>query len=142
MKILCLLMLMIMFSNPSFSQNIDQDQRLTQNDFLKKSKNQKTAAWIATGVGTTIFAVTVFAAASIPPYPTYGEDEVESTGTVPAVIGLACIAAGGYLFFASARNKRKARAATVFLDIENAPMLQYTSINKQSFPVLGVRVCF
>lgn len=131
----------MIYSVAALSQEIENDQKLTRADFLKKSKNQKTAAWIATGVGTTVILGTVLSAAS-DPFPEYGEDNTESVGTVPAIIGLACIGTGAYLFFASSKNKKKANAASVFIDIENAPMLRYAVFNKKTFPAIGVRVCF
>lgn len=132
---------LLMISTSVFSQEIENDQHLSSADFLKKSKNQKTAAWIATGVGTTVILVTVLSAAS-DPFPEFSDNKTESVGTVPAIIGLACLGTGAYLFFASSRNKKKANAASVFIDIENAPTLQHAVFNNKTFPTIGVRVCF
>lgn len=136
-----ILFVLLMFGTPAFSQELEKDQSLLRTDFLKKSKNQKTAAWIATGVGTTIILGTVLSAAS-DPFPEYGEDNTESVGTVPALIGLACIGTGAYLFIASGRNKKKANVASVFIDIEKAPALTKAVFSNKSFPAIGVRVCF
>lgn len=136
-----ILFVLLMFGTPAFSQELEKDQSLLRTDFLKKSKNQKTAAWIATGVGTTIILGTVLSAAS-DPFPEYGEDNTESVGTVPALIGLACIGTGAYLFIASGRNKKKANVASVFIDIEKAPALTQAVFSNKSFPAIGVRVCF
>ena len=38
------------------------------------------------------------------------------------------------------QNKNKAKAATVFIDMEKARVLQGTSIKDQPFPVVGLRV--
>lgn len=136
-----ILFVLLMFGTPAFSQELEKDQSLLRTDFLKKSKNQKTAAWITTGVGTTIILGTVLSAAS-DPFPEYGEDNTESVGTVPALIGLACIGTGAYLFIASGRNKKKANVASVFIDIEKAPALTKAVFSNKSFPAIGVRVCF
>ena len=136
-----ILFVLLMFGTPAFSQELEKDQSLLRTDFLKKSKNQKTAAWIATGVGTTIILGTVLSAAS-DPFPEYGEDNTESVGTVPALIGLACIGTGAYLFIASGKNKKKANVASVFIDIEKAPALTQAVFSNKSFPAIGVRVCF
>lgn len=136
-----ILFVLLMFGTPAFSQELEKDQSLLRTDFLKKSKNQKTAAWITTGVGTTIILGTVLSAAS-DPFPEYGEDNTESVGTVPALIGLACIGTGAYLFIASGRNKKKANVASVFIDIEKAPALTQAVFSNKSFPAIGVRVCF
>ena len=136
-----ILFLLLMYGTSASCQEIKKDQHLPSADYLKKSKKQKTAAWIATGVGTTIILGTVLSAAS-DPFPAYGEDNTESVGTVPALIGLACIGTGAYLFIASGRNKKKANAASVFIDIEKAPVITYAAFSNKTFPAIGLRVCF
>ena len=136
-----ILFVLLMYGTSASCQEIKKDQPLLRADFLKKSKTQKTAAWIATGVGTTIILGTVLSAAS-DPFPEYGEDNTESVGTVPALIGLACLGTGAYLFIASGRNKKKANAAAVFIDIEKAPALTQAVFSNKSFPAIGIRVCF
>jgi hypothetical protein len=56
------------------------------------------------------------------------------------VISAACVVSGIYLFIASSKNKKKAKAASVFIDMETAPVLQGTVFNNQSFPVVGVKI--
>ncbi len=140
MKKIITLSLLISFATVSFAQDSIQKQAFTQTDYLKRSKNQKKAAWIATGVGTTVLVVTILSVAATPSFPTYGDDEVETVGTIPSVIGLAFIATGAYLFIASGKNKRKAKGASVFIDIENAPALHQAMIRNESFPIIGVRI--
>ena len=58
------------------------------------------------------------------------------------MIGGACVATGFVLFVASGKNKKKAAAASVFIDIKKAPMLQQTVIRNQSLPSVGLRIGF
>jgi len=140
MKQILLIAFLIINTAQLFAQEPVQQQALTQADYLEKSKKQKTAAWIATGAGAGLFLVTVVAVAATPAMPTFGDDETESTGTVPAAIGLAGVATGVYLFIASGKNKKRAREASVFLDIEKAPSLKLTAIKSQPYPALGLRL--
>jgi len=56
-----LLFLLLAFATSSFSQQQPASNlALTQTDYLKKSKKQKTWAWISTGVGA-LFIVVAFA---------------------------------------------------------------------------------
>ena len=60
--------------------------------------------------------------------------------TVPYLLSAATLISGIYLFIASSKNKKKAKAASVFIDMENAPVLQGTVFNNQSFPAVGVKI--
>ncbi len=56
------------------------------------------------------------------------------------VLSGAVVAGGVYLLFASASNKRKAKAASVFMNMEKAKILQGTVFSYQSFPVVGLKI--
>jgi hypothetical protein len=43
---------------------------------------------------------------------------------------------------ASSTNKKKARDASVFIDMENAPILQGTVLVSRSFPSVGIKIRF
>ena len=147
MKKIIILTMLLAFVAASFGQQITPNQDWKETNYYKKSKKQKTAAWILTGVGTAGLLVTAVADAgqvmtgalvTVISVGTY-EPEYKSY-TVPYVISAACVVSGIYLFIASSKNKRKAKAATAFIDMETAPVLQGTVFNKQSFPVVGVKI--
>src|SRR5688572_1193854 len=71
-------------------------------DYLKKSKNQKRAAWILLSAGVLSVAL-----ASIEVNPDYGESTNQS---FLAIGGLIFIGASIPCFISSARNKKKAAA--------------------------------
>lgn len=111
---------------------------MRQADYLKKSKHQKTAAWIFTGVGTGVLILT----AIVSPYTNVITDlaETHSVNTVPFIVGGALVATGVVFFVASAKNKKKASAASTFINMQKAPELQQTVIRNQLFPALVVRI--
>ena len=147
MKKITILTMFLAFVSASFGQQITPKQHWTESDYYKKSRKQKTAAWILTAAGTagligTLAAdagqatagvlTSVFSGGTVEPeYKSY---------TVPYLLSTACVISGIYLFIASSKNKKKAKAASVFLDMENALILQGTVFNNQSFPAVGVKI--
>jgi hypothetical protein len=82
-------------------------------DYLQKSRNQKTGAWILLGAGVAgIFAGIAVQANKAPEntYALFTDEKTDNTGFV--IIGAgACVAIGSIpLFAASSKNKRKASA--------------------------------
>ena len=147
MKKIIILTMLLAFVAASFAQQAPPTQDWKESDYYKKSKKQKTAAWILTGVGTAGLLVTAVADAgqvmtgALVTVISVGIYEPEyKSYTVPYVISAACVVSGIYLFIASSKNKKKAKAATAFIDMETAPVLQGTVFHKQSFPVLGVKI--
>lgn len=131
----------------SFGQQSNPKQHWTETDHYKKSKKQKTAAWIFTGAGTAGLIVTLAADAGqavnggLTTVFSLGTIEPEyKSYTVPYLLSAACAISGIYLFVASSKNKKKARAPSVFINMEKAPVLQGTVFSNQSFPAAGVRI--
>jgi len=147
MKNIIILTLLLVFATASSCQQIAQKRSLTQADYLKKSKKQKTAAWILAGAGTAGLIVTTVADAGqavgggLTTLFSLGTVEPEyKSYTVPYLLNAACVISGIYLFIASSKNKKKAKAASVFINMEKAPVLQQTVFSNQSFPVLGLKI--
>jgi len=115
--------LVLGLSVTAFSQQTSNSPTVNT-DYLKKSKHEKTAAWILLGGGTAMIitgsiiwgnevkkkeenvANDPFGAA-VAPYTT-------TSGTALTVVGLASAAASIPLFVASGRNKRKAKTVSIF----------------------------
>ncbi len=139
--------MLLAFATDTDAQQIAPKQNWKETDYYKTSRSQKTAAWVLTGVGTTTLLITfgidatnwtngeatnVFSGGTVEPE--------HKSYTVPYAIGAACVVSGIYLFVASHINKNKAKATSVFIDMENAPVLQGTVFSNQSFPAVGVRI--
>ena len=54
LKLLFTFVLLLVLSNISYSQQVSPAPQLTKQDYLKKSKSQKTIAWILAGTGVTV----------------------------------------------------------------------------------------
>jgi len=144
MKKIIILTMSLAFAATSFGQQTTPNDKWKESEYYKKSKRQKTAAWILLGSGVGLFAGGMIAHFN---YIQSGEGTVPedlglSTGTYVALGGI--IVAGGSipLFIASSKNKQKAKATSVFIDMENAPLLRGTVFTRQSFPAVGVKIHF
>ena len=130
-KIPVLLLFMIVSFNAFNQQTTAPTQPLTKTDYLQKSKNQKTAAWILLVGGTALAAGSIM----------WATQNLNSTGSGP--IGL--IVAGGVsmlgsipLFIASGKNKRKAMSMS--FKMQPVPQLQKNSLVNRQAPSLSLKI--
>ncbi len=140
--------ILIAFATASFSQQIVQKQSLTKADYLQKSKKQKRTAMIFLGGGAALIVTSLVIPQGEP--TGYQIDPISGgfyEGHKNDGIKGALILGGGLsllgsipFFIASGKNKRKARQASVFINMERVPVLQGMAFSKQSFPGLGVRI--
>jgi hypothetical protein len=101
-------------------------------DYMKKSKNQKTAAWILTAAG-----VVMASAALIHDLNNLFSYENSQTGLY--IGGLVSVGAGVILFSAAAKNKRKATSTSASIKKEQLPG-QRIGVYDHSFPALELRI--
>ena len=120
----------MVLATTALSQQNNPAPVLTKQDYLKKSKKQKTAAWILAGVGTLSVIL-----GTIEVNPDYGENNNSSFFLVG---GLVAIGASVPLFIASARNKKKGMS----LSFKNntVPRLRNNNLNNSSVPSISLRV--
>ena len=103
---------------------------ITKAEYLKKTKNQKKAAWILLGTGSLAIIL-----GTIEVNPNYGENNNSSFFLVG---GLIAIGASVPLFIASARNKKKGMS----LSFKNntVPRLRNNNLNYSSIPSIGLKI--
>lgn len=135
-KIIVYAMLLFVATN-SFSQQTSPAQPLTHQDYLKKSKSQKTAAWILLG------ALPVLTGAGL----LIGNRKESSfndaaTGAVIAGIGVLSAIGSIPLFVASGRNKRKAMNVSTNFELRQNPVARQTRLAFRSFPALSIKMNF
>ncbi|MBD0280438.1 MAG: hypothetical protein ICV51_14335 [Flavisolibacter sp.] len=151
MKKVILSILLLSFTALSFSQQTETEpsQTAPNVDYLKRSKHQKTAAWILTSAGTVGLLVTMMSDAA--QAVGGGLTTVFSLGTVEPeyksytayyLLSAAGVGAGIGFFIAAGKNKRKAMAmdASTYLKMERAPVVQSGSIRNQPYPSVAVRM--
>lgn len=112
-------------------------QQETKQDYLRKSKNQKTFAWILTGGGTALVIGGAVLMAADPDY-------VDSKTIGIALIGGGAAAiTGGIILFSSARKneqKGSAMAVQLHLKMEKAKTYRNTRLVNNSYPALAFSV--
>ena len=133
MKKIIIFSLLLMVSVASFSQPTINHALAVKTDYLKKSNNQKFAAWVLFGGGAAVLAITALSNLGL-----------DFTGPkkkfpiVPVGIGAICMAGSIPLFIASAKNKRKAMSMS--FKNETVPQLQNASFVNRSLPSLSLKI--
>jgi len=120
----------------SFCQQANLNNSLSQQDYLQKSKKQKTTAWIMLGGGT---AVAVGAAIL----------DVSSDWSKSETPYLIAMSAGGAamlgsipVFIASGRNKRKSMNATTYFEILQSPFPTNNGLTLHPTPTISIKLNF
>lgn len=110
MKFICLYILLLAISVSAEGQEKGANRLMTKQDYLTKSKRQKTAAWLCLGAGT------VSGIAGLASFNFAGSDDgnVNNTGaSVLFVTGVAAVITSIPLFKASSRNKKRAMSVSL-----------------------------
>ena len=127
-----------------------QEATPTYDDYMEKSKRQRSAAAILLGGGTAGLLLTATAdlanalgdglTTSIFPYAETNEKSFAAF----YLSSLAVIGAGTALLVSSGKNKRKAWAlqTSMLIKMENYSLPQLNGFKQQSIPALGVQVNF
>ncbi|SRR5258706_3005319 len=130
-----------------FSQTVTTMGSTTQSDYLKKSKHQKTAAWILFSGGTTL--TTIGCVLALNDFGTGLGNIVNphsqsvsngAAAAVFAVTGITSIIASIPLFISASKNKHKALSITFKNDF--VPELQNAAITKMPVSEISMVVRF
>ena len=135
MKKIMLYFLLALISATSFCQKNNDSVPPVQKDYLKKSKHQKTAAWILLGGGTALMATGIIVGSGKDAYLTDA-----AGGAAVAGIGLLSTIASIPLFIVSGKNKRKANTMSGKVKIENGNFFQKQSFVHSSYPAVALKI--
>ena len=142
MKRIILILTAAMFFFKSFGQQIEPAPASPKQDYLKKSKKQKTAAWILLGAGTAMIITGVALQANEiknDPYnPVAPLTDQSESGAAFFGVGLLAAAGSIPLFIASSRNKRK--AASISFKNERFQYLKNSSVVYLPMPAVSLKV--
>jgi hypothetical protein len=127
--ILCLVILV--FGAHCFGQQADTTRPLTREDYLQKSKQQKTAAWVLLGSG---LALGVGGAAWA------GSDWEASGPDVLLVLSGISMVSSIPLFIASGKNKRRAREASTSFKLEKYSHVHQGNLSVHYFPAVSIKL--
>ena len=117
---------MVMIANSTFSQQTKPTPTLTKQDYLQKSKSQKTTAFILLGIGATAVAIAAPGNVSFDVLPVLViGGGLATLGSIP-------------LFIASGKNKRKAKQ--ISFKMQQTPQLQISRSVNRAFPSLNFKL--
>jgi len=133
-KIIVMTMLLIV-SATSFSQPVTNPVQTTKTDYHQKGKNQKDIAWVLVGGGAVVLSITALANSGID-----FTGPKKKSPTVLIGIGAVCMAGSIPLFIASAKNKRKAKAMSASIRMENADVIHGYRMAHTSYPAFTIKI--
>ncbi len=129
MKKIFLLFLLATFSLASFSQKV----ALSKDEYLAKSKRQKTTAWVMLGGGASL----ILAGLAVGNRNESSFSEA-GTGVILGGIGLVSMIASIPTFISAGKNKK--RGMGLAFTNEGVPLLQNGSFTKLSCPSVTLRI--
>ena len=129
-----LILLFIVPAVASFSQSVSHD------DYLAKSRHQKTAAWILLGGGVGLTALGIgISQANTVDYALGNSSNHNTAGSVLAVAGVASLLGSIPLFISASHNKHKAAAVT--FNMQKIPLLSIVQYQVAAFqPVVTLKI--
>jgi hypothetical protein len=151
MKKIMVHFLLLALPATSFCQKTNDSVPVIKTDYLKKSKNQKTAAWILLGGG---FALTTTSIVIATPKATedltyafggflVGQPAPENDYTAENILlvtGTAAMLGSIPLFIASGKNKKRAMNMTTNIKMEKATIIQRQSFVQSSYPSIAFKI--
>jgi len=140
-----LLVLLILSCLTDSKGQAEKQSLMTKANYLQKSKNQNTAAWVLAGGGVVMVTTGAIiglndVAESLGSIFTGETEEPSDAGPILFYTGAAAMLGSIPLFIASSRNKRKANSISAFFKIENRAWVQKTSFTKAPYPALGIKI--
>ncbi len=144
-KLLFSIVLLLVLTSSSFCQQTNPSPALTKQDYLKKSKRQKTAAWILLGGGVVLSFAGIAVGLNDATNNLIGIfylEQPNSSNSVDVLIvsGLAAMAGSIPLFIASSKNKKKANAVSVSFKMETRSTVQQLAIVRTAYPSLSLKL--
>ncbi|HEY0678125.1 MAG TPA: hypothetical protein VGD17_07555 [Chitinophagaceae bacterium] len=144
MKKFCCFLFMISFATAIYSQEQNKNKQLSQEDYLKKSRNQKKTAWILLGGGAGLVVI----GAAIPKGDYKGGsiclsgvcDDYENDGIKSALVVTGIVSMLGSIPFFGWSSANKRRAMRVTIKNEKTSVLYQNTIGTSSIPAISFRV--
>jgi len=133
MKKIFVFTMLFITATATFSQQIYSSPTLTKQDYLKKSRHQRSAAALLISTGLLCAGLGTLAVAINP-----DSDGHDSGGVFFMVTGFAVIGSSIPLFIASSKNKKK--AASLSINIEPVSHICKSSLVFSKIPSLTVKI--
>jgi hypothetical protein len=136
MKKVLVFIMLIFAATSSFAQKTNAGAPLTREDYLVKSKKQKSAGWSLLGGGAALIGTGLLIGNR--KESSFGE---AATGGIIGIIGILSVITSVPLFIASGRNKRKAMNVSANLEILQNHLYKETA-RVRSYPAFSLKLNF
>ena len=144
-------MLLLAFPVAAFCQSTPNNLQAVKTDYLQKSKNQKTAAWVLLGGGFALTTTSIVMASSkiTEDYVNviagvFSSEPVQENNytaeNILLITGTASMLASIPFFIASKKNKRRATDITANIKMEDAKLIRNQSFVQTSYPAITVKI--
>ena len=151
MRKMILYTLLLIIPAATFCQSVANDIPVVKTDYLKKSKNQKTAAWVLLGGGFALTTTSIVMASSkiTEDYVNviagvFSSEPVQENNytaeNILLITGTASMLASIPFFIASKKNKRRAIDMTANIKMEDAKLIRSQSFVQTSYPAITVKI--
>ena len=151
MRKMILYTLLLIIPAATFCQSVPNDIPVVKTNYLKKSKNQKTAAWVLLGGGFALTTTSIVMASSkiTEDYATviagvFSSEPVQENNytaeNILLITGTASMLASIPFFIASKKNKRRAMDMTANIKMEDAKLIRNQSFVQTSYPAITVKI--
>ena len=151
MRKMILYTLLLIIPAATFCQSVPNDIPVVKTDYLKKSKNQKTTAWVLLGGGFALTTTSIVMASSkiTEDYVTviagvFSSEPVQENNytaeNILLITGTASMLASIPFFIASKKNKRRAMDITANIKMEDAKLIRNQSFVQTSYPAITVKI--
>ena len=151
MRKMILYTLLLIIPAVTFCQSVANDIPVVKTDYLKKSKNQKTAAWVLLGGGFALTTTSIVMASSkiTEDYVNviagvFSSEPVQENNytaeNILLITGTASMLASIPFFIASKKNKRRAMDMTANIKMEDAKLIRNQSFVQTSYPAITVKI--
>ncbi len=142
----------LVIASTTFCQPIESSPTLTKQEYLHKSKNQKTAAWFLLGGGFVLFTTGVAIATKEAASELSGvlvsvfigaPSQVKKKSNTSGILfytGLASMVGSIPLFVSSSKNKKNATAISASIKFEESFQAQQSAFNKIQFPAIAIKI--
>jgi hypothetical protein len=131
MKKIKLALLLFLFIVSASAQQTTSAPNLTKSDYLKKSKNQKTIAFVLAGGGSIAWL------AGLGKYMNQ-DDNIDGGGETAMIIGGTAALASIPLFIISSKNKKKAMSMS--FKNQRIPRLQNNGFAYRAIPSFNIKI--
>ena len=145
MKMIITSIIMLTVSLVCYSQQPDSLKTFTGSDYLKKSKNQKKAAWIFLGSGFAVSAAglivsTIGVAEEFTGIFTGEESKKFETGAAIFYIGVAAMLTSIPFFVIASKDKKRAAGISASFKFDNRLLVTQAVMMKSTYPAIALKI--